>query len=475
MNEAIQQRIVALEKKVGRDGKSPLFAQLANCYLETNRAKEALRLCDAGLSHFPFYTTGHLIKGKALIALNMRAEARREFEFVLSFLPKNETVTYLLEHISPGEEGALSTTQEKKHLKISIPEPSSAKTSKLTYTIPSTTQAPPHPEKGGGLNKSDKIGKEPLKTSQSKSEVPTGTSFFDAITQAPPSIKTEDPFGFGLNAPTAEAPAKPELSPFSGFDTAIPSGPSPIPEVAAPPQEQPEGFGYIPSTTEIIATAPSAPIEEESFKDYAARRRAELAGAESISLEDYFNNVTSVLSPIEFKLEPPPTILPIEEPEKIESSPIPTLSMDLPETPPVSAPFISFDVPQPVAEETVTNPLIDLPQSSPTPFIPPTPTDEPDNIEELTEKLQTVKRITPVIDITPVINIVEKETPPPSQHDSPPIGFVTPTLAEIYAKQGWFDDAIKAYKTLVRTKPGEKERFERRIAELEEMKKQGGK
>jgi tetratricopeptide (TPR) repeat protein len=486
MNEAIQQRIVALEKKVGRDGKSPLFAQLANCYLETNRAKEALRICDAGLSHFPFYTTGHLIKGKALIALNMRAEARREFEFVLSFLPKNETVIYLLEHISPGEEGAPASTQEKKHPKAAVPEPSHPKAADRTYTIPSATPTPPHPEKDSNLDRSSRTAKEPLQTAKSITEVPSGSNFFDAITQTPPKVKTEDPFGFGVNMPTIEPPVKPEISQFGGFETLTPE-PSPFPEVASPPKEQPDGFGDIPSAPEIIAAPPSAPIEEESFKDYAARRRAELTGAESISLEDYFNNVTSVLSSIEIKLETlPPELptetqapskiqLPIEEPERIESSPIPVLSIDLPETPSLSTPFISFDVPQPAAEETVTNPLIDLPQSSPSPFIPPTPADEPDKIEELTAKLQTVKRITPVIDITPVINIAEKETPPPSQQDSPPIGFVTPTLAEIYAKQGWFDDAIKAYKTLVRTKPGEKERFERRIAELEEMKKQGGK
>ena len=74
--------------------------------------------------------------------------------------------------------------------------------------------------------------------------------------------------------------------------------------------------------------------------------------------------------------------------------------------------------------------------------------------------------------ITPVINFAQKETPAASEQDTPAgMGFVTPTLAEIYAKQGWFDDAIKAYKTLARNKPAEKEKYEKRIAELEELKK----
>ena len=47
-----------LEKRVGTDAKSPLFAQLAHYYLEASRAQDALRVCDAGLANFPFYTTG---------------------------------------------------------------------------------------------------------------------------------------------------------------------------------------------------------------------------------------------------------------------------------------------------------------------------------------------------------------------------------------------------------------------------------
>ena len=99
--ETTQQRIAILEKKVGTDATSPLFAQLAHFYLEAKRAQDALRICDAGLAHYPFYTTGHLIKGKVLVALNMQAEARREFEFVHNFLPSNETLINLLAQMPP--------------------------------------------------------------------------------------------------------------------------------------------------------------------------------------------------------------------------------------------------------------------------------------------------------------------------------------------------------------------------------------
>ena len=120
------------------------------------------------------------------------------------------------------------------------------------------------------------------------------------------------------------------------------------------------------------------------------------------------------------------------------------------------------------AEENPIEPPIVLPQIQPVEL--PISDSIQNNIEEIANKLQSAGKITPVIDIA------QKETPPASEQDLPvSMGFVTPTLAEIYAKQGWFDDAIKAYKALARNKPGEKERFERRIEELEKLKNQGKK
>jgi tetratricopeptide (TPR) repeat protein len=45
---------------------------------------------------------------------------------------------------------------------------------------------------------------------------------------------------------------------------------------------------------------------------------------------------------------------------------------------------------------------------------------------------------------------------------------VTPTLAEIYASQGAYREAIRTYLLLARRKPAEKKQFEQRIRELEE-------
>jgi tetratricopeptide (TPR) repeat protein len=50
---------------------------------------------------------------------------------------------------------------------------------------------------------------------------------------------------------------------------------------------------------------------------------------------------------------------------------------------------------------------------------------------------------------------------------------VTATLAEIYAKQGEYKEAIEAYRKLLDQRPVEAERYAKRIAQLEEMMQQG--
>ncbi|MGA3285827.1 MAG: hypothetical protein ABSD46_00215 [Bacteroidota bacterium] len=435
MTEIAQQQITALEKKVGPDAKSPLFAQLANFYLELHRAEDALRMCDAGLAHYPFYTTGHLVKGKALVALHMRAEARREFEFVLEFLPRNEMVTTLLEQIPPSEDETLTATLQEVQPEVVKPEyiPPSLD----EYKIPSTPQL--HPEPFSGFD-------QPAQEQQPElSPAPTslsGPSFFDAITQAPAATTTDDLLG--IAAPSIETPEMPEPSSFSGFDVPMPESPSfsetqasafaDIPRLVPEPSS---GFEFTLSAPDQETLTPE-PSEEESFTLYASRRRAELTGEDTVSLEDYLSNVA----------------IDLPEGSSLELSMSTGMQNKIDDTI--------------TREEYPTDTTIILPQIPP-PELPLSASIQ-NQIEEIANKLQSAGKITPVIDLA------QKETPPASEQDLPvSMGFVTPTLAEIYAKQGWFDDAIKAYKVLARNKPGERERFEKRIEELEKLKSQSSK
>lgn len=83
--------------------------------------------------------------------------------------------------------------------------------------------------------------------------------------------------------------------------------------------------------------------------------------------------------------------------------------------------------------------------------------------EFLLRRLQDVKKTAPQ---TPPTNRTSQETPTPTIS---PSKIVTATLAEIYATQGEYKEAIEAYKKLVSQRPIEAERYAKRIAQLEEL------
>jgi tetratricopeptide (TPR) repeat protein len=401
MIAASQQHITTLEKRVGTDARSPLFAQLAHYYLEANRAQEALRICDAGLANFPFYTTGHLIKGKVLVALHMQAEARREFEFVLDFLPDNEAIKNLIVQIPQSADETLTIKPKEAPHRIITPEPPPPPVTEYKQPVSAFPKAPSGPEPAFNFGIVEQAA--PVQQPESTPIASPPQNFFEELTQAPPAAPTQDTFGFGLNALPVEEQDTFKTSPFSEFNF-------PQPELLTTSEEPTSstemsgGFDFTPPTSEDNISLSSTAQKEESFEHFASSRAKELSGENTASMEEYLSNKTPP-SPQEFTLPATGSLPPVVQ----------------------------------------------------------------DKIEELTNKLQSAGKI------TPVINFAQKETPTTSEQDTPAgMGFVTPTLAEIYAKQGWFDDAIKAYKTLARNKPAEKERYEKRIAELEELKKKGG-
>ncbi len=83
--------------------------------------------------------------------------------------------------------------------------------------------------------------------------------------------------------------------------------------------------------------------------------------------------------------------------------------------------------------------------------------------EFLLRRLQDVKMTVPRTTV---------EGAPPEETQAPPVApskIVTATLAEIYATQGEYQEAIQAYKKLVSQRPIEAERYVKRIAQLEEL------
>ena len=56
--------IAKLEKAFRREPDAPLFARLADLYLDKGRTERALSLCEEGCANFPDYSTGFVVLSK---------------------------------------------------------------------------------------------------------------------------------------------------------------------------------------------------------------------------------------------------------------------------------------------------------------------------------------------------------------------------------------------------------------------------
>ena len=96
------------------------------------------------------------------------------------------------------------------------------------------------------------------------------------------------------------------------------------------------------------------------------------------------------------------------------------------------------------------------------------------SVEQIIERLEGAPRIVPApeIHVPPPPEPQAPREPAPEASQAPPAQgrFVTATLAEIYASQGEYNEAIEAYRTLAAQRPGSAERYQKRLAELEELK-----
>ena len=86
-------------------------------------------------------------------------------------------------------------------------------------------------------------------------------------------------------------------------------------------------------------------------------------------------------------------------------------------------------------------------------------------LDTLATKLENAERIVP--------QEPEDDTSPKESVPSDSL-VITPTLAEIYATQGEYGAAIQAYEILILSKPNDRDRFEKRIKELQAKLYDGG-
>lgn len=470
MTEPTQEQIKSLEERLAREPQSPLFARLAAYYLGTGRAKDALRLCDNGLAHFPFYSTAHLIKGNVLVNLGMMAEAKHEYEVVREFMPTSETAARLWTSIdlgTPSDSFAAPVAEETAEIAEAVAEPEAVSVIEPEPIAEEIAEPEPTPEPVV----EEVLQEEPV-PAEGIAAVAEEPPPQEPVAEEPPPVEqtetiatTEDAFGLPVESAAAEeepfgAAEKLGLpmteEPPVSTDYGIGATTAPTPEVV---EETP--FGEIPAqepeavVEDPFGQAPEAPAEPVTPEITEPAAEASAPAAEQADWFDAFSQLQQTAE------ETPATPAPAPAEEE---NPFAAFGSDQP-TPAADAESYEDFTARARMELFGTENTMSLEE-----YLGGAPSSEagdPDQIGELAEKLKTSPRITP-----PVINFAEKSNRTSSDVDAvSESGFVTPTLAEIYVKQGWYDDAIKAYKTLAGNKPEEREKYELRINEIEEMKR----
>jgi hypothetical protein len=507
MTDPSQDRITSLEQRLAKNPQSPLFARLADSYLRAGRANDALRLCDDGLALYPFYATAHLVKAKVLTHLGMMAEARHAYEVVRELLPTNESVLRLAavaEENAPQEaevETAVAETivaeppqpvvqeivteetvvEEVEPAPVQEPQAAPVEEEASPFGEPITEEPATieeQPIQAEQPPEVEAVVEEPPPSAPAETTPQVDETYgFGEQPTAEPAQQADDGFGFGEQPVAEPKPEEPsaadklglDMQPepqqdYSSFDFGAPAEqPS-----AAPVEENPFGTQPAEEAPQAVAEPEPEPQQAPSPFEMPAAAAASpeptpepAPAASADQTSDWFEAFSQLQQPTEETTEAP-----VAANQAEEENPFAIFGTEQSSAPVEAEPFDEFAARARMelfgTEDTLS--LEEYLAQTGSTEAPPT---APDNIGELAEKLKTSPRITP-----PVINFSEKAQRTGGESDAAGgSGFVTPTLAEIYVKQGWFDDAIKAYKALAANKPAEKEKFEQRIAEIEEMKK----
>lgn len=101
-----------LAQKLSENPESPLFARLADLYLEKNQTVEALKLCEEGMKRFPEYTAGYIVLGKTHAALKEYSKARAALKKAEEYSPFNPFIKKLSDAVAHQSDEPERTTDE---------------------------------------------------------------------------------------------------------------------------------------------------------------------------------------------------------------------------------------------------------------------------------------------------------------------------------------------------------------------------
>lgn len=211
-----------LALKLSENPQSPLFARLADLYLEKGQTVEALHLCEEGVRLFPDYYAGHLVLGKIHLALQEYSKARAALHRALELSPFNQVAQLLLSSLPAQPDESVRTTDETYFAPVQeqtaevevqpsadIPEQTveppyeSMSAEEISFPQPVVESTPISPSSEQGFVTFDEY------VAQHASELPTqpSTTLDEYLGDSPPIQQTQEPMIEEL--PTAEQETSP--------------------------------------------------------------------------------------------------------------------------------------------------------------------------------------------------------------------------------------------------------------------------
>jgi len=488
--------IEELKDKVFRNPQTPLFARLAGEYLNSGNVAAAKELCLSGLERYPEYSTAHLVLAGCHAAENNLAFALESIRKARSFIPNSRMLAEFqerLENLSAAPPGPAGTSET---ITPEIEPESEQDLSAQTF--------PEYPASEGAMpvgeiqteTAIDSLQGEvisPIPDLQTKIEQPAREE--TEISEAPESkieaqMEVPEDFQMSAIADISESGPETEQPILSGQEEAAGGG-EPLEEVQTEDLTEdfqmsvimggyPAETGQPAITEQAEAIQPDETVKEvqtEAFTDFQEAGVTEITGPEPQGEQPSSGQeeAAGVVAPRE---DAPSTAdeshvaVPAQvEPNTESDGEVVTITGYYTEEIREEIPEDSFG--EAGISEKPQNAADAEPHGE-----PPESQDESRQGENISPSLAAGQPDSTVS--APESGAVEVAGMPPQTAADKIAGETAPreigdegrivsrTLAEIYAQQGEFAEAIITYRLLKRSRPNESEEIEKRIRELED-------
>jgi tetratricopeptide (TPR) repeat protein len=451
-------RIDELKKKFDENPRR-YFAPLANEFRKMGEIEQAIMICEEFLPQQAGHMSGHIVYGQALYEAGRLGESRTVFETALTLDPENLIALRHLGDIAKGN-GELETARHW-YTRVLDADPRNEEIQALLYSL-DDTPAIVIDETRMGAPAAPSGTVAPTREEQRFAPPPTALPQLPKTDAAPPPPLPAFDLAIEKSTSAEIADTAPHPSASSaGAEPSVDSGSLaglessefvPPPRTAAGGPAALDNFEAGEFTAPTTSIAPLPGLEETSVGGAAASFDGSPSTLPPLDLDD-----GSTLSPQGDAVAPPPAAPPLEE------FAIPDASAGHRKTPPIGRQSVPTDwrgfPALGEADASRTEPSPEIPAELPPAVIaaeaelvylvPP----EDVAPESVTPEEISHEFVTPV-DVAPV--------------DIPaaPAPFVTETMAELFVKQGFREQALDVYRQLLAASP-EDERLRAKVAELQ--------